>query len=149
MKLKIRRVGNSLGVLLPRDVLLAWGLGEGDSLELSLNTIRPVASAPRRQHELDAASRAIGLAVIRQFTAREIRAQIRATLSARRRQADWNEGCDDWQQLARGKDDGALFAAMLGRDEASVALRHNLPYADLLPAAQLREIRASAVATTS
>jgi len=149
MKLKIRRVGNSLGVLLPKDALLAWGLGEGDSLELSLNTIRPVARAPRRPNELDAVSRAIGLAVIRQFTAREIRAQIRATLSARRRQADWDESCDSWQLLARGKDDGALYAAMLGRDETSIGLRHNLPYADLLPAAQLREIRASAVGATA
>jgi antitoxin component of MazEF toxin-antitoxin module len=146
MKLKIRRVGNSLGVLLPKDVLRGWGLGEGDSLELGLNGIRPATSAPRRQQVLDAASRAIGLAVIRQFTAREIRAQIRATLSERRRQADWDETCDSWQLLARGKDDGALFAAMLGRDDRSKELRHCLPYAELLPAAQLRTLREGAVA---
>jgi antitoxin component of MazEF toxin-antitoxin module len=141
MKLKIRRVGNSLGVLLPKDVLLGWGLGEGDSLELSLNGIRPETKASRRKQETDEAGRAIGLAVIRQFTVREIRAQVRAALSERRRQGDWDEVGDYWQLLARGKEDGALFAAMLGRDEHTIGMRRWLPYVELLPAAQLRALR--------
>jgi antitoxin component of MazEF toxin-antitoxin module len=141
MKLKIRRVGNSLGVLLPKDVLVGWGLGEGDSLELGLDGLRPPANVPRRRQELDETARAIGLAVIRQFTVREIRAQMRAALAERRRQRDWDETCDQWQSLARGKGDGELFAAMLGRDGPGIGLRRWMPYADLLPAAQLRALR--------
>jgi antitoxin component of MazEF toxin-antitoxin module len=145
VKLKIRRVGNSLGVLLPRDALLGWGLGEGDTLQLGLGGIRPVLPRPRRRETLDELSRAISLAVIRHFSSREIRAQMRASMQLRRQQHDWDELCDEWAALARGKDDGALFAAMLGRDERSVSRRQYLPYTDLLSAAQLRSLREGAV----
>ncbi len=144
MKIKIRRVGNSLGILLPKEALLGWGLGEGDSLELGLSGIQPAPRMPRRRHEFDELSRSVGLAVIRQFTAREIRAQIRVSLRERRQQHDWNANCTDWEQLARGKDDGALFAAMLGRDERAANQRQYLPYADLLSATQLRALRQGA-----
>ena len=35
MQLKIRKVGNSLGVLLPREVIAHLKVGEGDSVTLS------------------------------------------------------------------------------------------------------------------
>jgi hypothetical protein len=31
MRLAIRRIGNSLGVIVPRSALAAWGVGEGDT----------------------------------------------------------------------------------------------------------------------
>ena len=40
MKLLIRRVGNSLGVIIPRKALDLWGLGEGDHLELTALAFR-------------------------------------------------------------------------------------------------------------
>lgn len=33
--LKVRRIGNSLGVVLPKDVLAKLGVGEGDALSVS------------------------------------------------------------------------------------------------------------------
>ena len=35
MKLTIRRIGNSLGVIVPKTALEIWGIGEGDTLELT------------------------------------------------------------------------------------------------------------------
>ena len=34
MKAKIRRIGNSLGILLPKDLLKLLGLKDGDEIEL-------------------------------------------------------------------------------------------------------------------
>ena len=34
-RLKVRRIGNSLGVVLPRDVLTQLGVGEGDMLAVT------------------------------------------------------------------------------------------------------------------
>lgn len=39
MKLRIRRVGNSLGVIIPRHVLDQWALAEGASVELTTDGI--------------------------------------------------------------------------------------------------------------
>ena len=35
MKVDVRKIGNSLGVILPRPVLESWGVGEGDQLEVT------------------------------------------------------------------------------------------------------------------
>ena len=35
MKVKIRKIGNSLGILLPKDVLDLLGLTDGDEIELT------------------------------------------------------------------------------------------------------------------
>lgn len=85
------------------------------------------------------------LAVIRQFSAREIRAQIRVSLRERRQQHDWDSACEEWEALARGKDDGALFAAMLGNDERAISRRQYQPYIDLLSAAEVRAFREGAI----
>lgn len=34
MKVKIRKIGNSLGILLPKDTLTLLGLKDGDEIEL-------------------------------------------------------------------------------------------------------------------
>lgn len=35
MKIKIRKIGNSYGILLPKDILSLLNLGEGDEIELN------------------------------------------------------------------------------------------------------------------
>jgi len=35
MKVKIRRIGNSLGILLPKDALDLFGLADGDKIDLA------------------------------------------------------------------------------------------------------------------
>ena len=146
MKLTLRRIGNSLGVIIPKDALVGLGLGEGDILELRLGGIRPANRARRGNQELDNLKRAISLAVVRQFSPREIRAQILANLSRWRRQDLWISAYDEWRELAQANDDGDLFAAMIGRDEEAVRMRQSMPYAGLLSPREVKALNDESVA---
>jgi antitoxin component of MazEF toxin-antitoxin module len=146
MKLTIRRIGNSLGVIIPRSALDAWGIGEGDCLELTARGIRPAAPPGLSQGALDELKRSIALAVVRQFTPREIRAQILANLQRWRQQGTWVSAYDEWRRLAADGDDGRLFAAMLGRDDDAVRLRQSMPFVGLLPQKEVRRLHEEAAA---
>lgn len=140
MKVRVRRVGNSLGVLLPKALLDAWGIGEGDELELTERGIRPPARCGFSHRELDNLRLSVSMAVVRRHTAREIRAKILANLHRWKRQDSWVSAYDEWNHIARSEDDGALFAAMLGRDENSVRLRQSMPYVGLLPQQEVKKL---------
>jgi antitoxin component of MazEF toxin-antitoxin module len=146
MKLAIRRVGNSLGVILPKSMLDAWGLGEGDALELTERGIRPPARSGFSPQALDELKRALALAVVRRFTPQEIRAQSLANLHRWKSQGTWVSAYDEWQALIERKDDGELFAAMLGRDEYANRLRQSPPYVGLLPREEVRKLNEEAAA---
>jgi antitoxin component of MazEF toxin-antitoxin module len=132
MKLAIRRIGNSLGVIIPKRSLEAWGVGEGDALEL---TARGIGPPPRRAgHDaLDEHKRKLAAAVAARFPAHAIRARSLANLHRWRAAGAWVSAYDEWAEILRGGDDGALFAAMLSRDERSNRLRQSPPYVGLLP----------------
>lgn len=140
MRIRIRRVGNSLGVLLPKPMLEAWGVGEGDELELTERGIRPPARGGFSHRQLDELRLSLSLAVVRRHTAREIRAKIAANLHRWKNQGSWVPAYDEWSQIARSEDDGALFAAMLGHDENAVRLRQSMPYVGLLPRQEVKEL---------
>jgi antitoxin component of MazEF toxin-antitoxin module len=144
MKVAIRRVGNSLGVIVPKPVLDAWGVGEGDELELTARGLHPVARAGLAHAALDELKRSIALAVVRQFTPREIRAQILANLHRWRRQDAWVSAYDEWRNIATHGDDGELFGAMLGRDDNAVRLRQSMPFVGLLSQAEVRQLHEEA-----
>ena len=144
MKVAIRRIGNSLGVIVPKPVLESWGVGEGDELELTARGIHPVARRGLSHEALDELKRSIALAVVRQFTPREIRAQILANLHRWRRQGAWVSAYDEWQDIAARGDDGELFAAMLGRDDNAVRLRQSMPFVGLLSQADVRRLHEEA-----
>lgn len=147
MKLEIRRVGNSLGVIIPRTALRAWGVGEGDALELTERGIRPATQGAGFSHRtLDELKRSIALAVLRRFTPREIRAQILGNLYRWRSQGTWVPAYDEWRDLATREDDAELFAAMLGRDERAVALRQSMPFVGLLSQDEVRRLHEEAAA---
>lgn len=146
MKLTIRRIGNSLGVILPKSLLDAWGLGEGDTLELTEHGIRPGKRQGFSSQALDELKRALALAVVRRFTPREIRAQSLANLHRWKSQGVWVSAYDEWQELIEQGDDGALFAAMLGHDERSIRLRQSPPYVGLLPREEVRKLNEEAAA---
>ena len=146
MKLTIRRIGNSLGVIVPRVALEAWNVGEGDHLELTAAGIRPVARAGFSHEALDELKRSIALAVLRSFTPAQIRAQILANLHRWKVQGTWVSAYDEWQAIAERADDGRLFAAMLGRDEEAVRLRQSMPFVGLLPQAEVRKLYEEAAA---
>jgi hypothetical protein len=144
MKVPLRRIGNSLGVLLPKATLDAWGLGEGDALDLTEHGLRPPAKGGFLHQELDELRRSISLAIVRRFTPREIRAQILANLHRWKRQGVWGAAYEEWQDLVEGEDDGELFAAMLGRDENAVRLRQSAPFVGLLPKREVRKLNEEA-----
>lgn len=146
MKITIRRVGNSLGVILPKSMLDAWGLSEGDALELTERGIRPPARAGFSHQALDELKRSLALAVVRRFTPQEIRAQSLANLHRWKSQGTWVSAYDEWRDLIERGDDGALFAAMLGRDEHSNRLRQSPPYVGLLPREEVRKLNEEAAA---
>jgi antitoxin component of MazEF toxin-antitoxin module len=146
MKLAIRRIGNSLGVIIPRRVLDAWGVGEGDYLELGDTAIRPPTRSALSQSALDELKRSIALAVVRRFTPAEIRAQILANLHRWKRQGSWVSAYDEWRLLAEAQDDGALFAAMLGHDDDAARLRQSMPFVGLLPREEVRRLHEEAAA---
>jgi antitoxin component of MazEF toxin-antitoxin module len=145
MKLTLRRVGNSLGVILPKATLDAWAIGEGDHLELTERGIRPPARGGLSHQALDELKRSYALAVIRRFTPREIRAQMLANLYRWKKQGTWGPAYAEWQAIAQSEDDGELFYVMLGRDENSVRLRQSMPFVGLLPQDEVRKLNEEAV----
>jgi hypothetical protein len=86
----------------------------------------------------------MALAVVRQFTPGQIRAQLLANLHRWKSQGVWVSAFDEWRDIARRGDDGELFAAMLGRDEDAVRLRQSAPYAGLLSQEEVRKLNEEA-----
>lgn len=145
MKLLLRRVGNSVGIIIPKGLLEAWGVGAGDYVEVVGDSIR--RPRPGLSHDaLDELKRSIAAAVARRFTAREIRAQILANLHRWKNQGTWVSAYAEWRELAQQEDDGTLFAAMLGRDERSVRLRQSAPYVGLLSREEVKKLNEVAAA---
>jgi antitoxin component of MazEF toxin-antitoxin module len=144
MKVRVRRVGNSLGVLLPRATLEAWGVGEGDELELTARELRPPARGGFSHQQLDELRRSIAAAVIERHTPREIRAQILGNLHRWKQRGVWGRAYEEWRDIASDDDDGRLFAAMLGRDEEAVRMRQSAPFVGLLPKEEVRRLNEEA-----
>jgi antitoxin component of MazEF toxin-antitoxin module len=133
MKLDIRRIGNSLGVIVPKAVLTGWGVGEGDTLELTERGIRPFPRADVSHEALDELKRKLAAEVVSRFTPSLIRAQSLANLHRWRQRGVWGPVYEEWEEMLRNANDGELFAAMLGRDDNSNRLRQSPPYVGLLP----------------
>ena len=144
MKVRVRRVGNSLGVLLPKTTLEAWGVGEGDELELTERGLRPPLRSGFSHQELDELRRSIAAAVIQRHTPREIRAQILGNLYRWKQRGVWGRAYEEWRDIAADCDDGRLFAVMLGRDEEAVRMRQSAPFVGLLPKEEVRRLNEKA-----
>ena len=86
----------------------------------------------------------MALSIIRQFTPGQIRAQILANLYRYQRQGVWASVFEEWLDIAKSKDDGELYSAMLGRDENAIRLRQSAPYAGLLPQEEVRRLNEEA-----
>jgi antitoxin component of MazEF toxin-antitoxin module len=144
MKVPLRRIGNSLGVILPKATLEAWGVGEGDTLELSERGLRPPAHGALSHQQRDQLKLLYAHAVVRQRTPREIRAKALANLHRWKRHGVWVSAHDEWRQIVQSDDDGLLFAAMLGRDDNAVRLRQSAPYIGLLTPEELKKLHEEA-----
>ena len=143
MKLTVRRVGNSLGVIIPKSQLSAWGLREGGELELTERGIRPMATASAHR-ALDELKLSLALEVVRRFSPAQIRAQILANLHRWKASGSWVSAYDEWLKIAKSRDDGALFAAMLGRSDEAQRLRQSMPFVGLLPKDEVRRLNEEA-----
>jgi antitoxin component of MazEF toxin-antitoxin module len=140
MKLPIRRIGNSLGVIVPKTMLDSWGLREGDQLNLSEDGIRPARRGGFSHAELDEHKRRLAAAIVSVFSANHIRARGMANLQRWRANDVWGPAYEEWQRLLANGTDGELFAVMLGRDERSNRLRQSPPYVGMLPRAQVEKL---------
>jgi antitoxin component of MazEF toxin-antitoxin module len=146
MKVDIRPIGNSLGVILSKPLLKSWGVGEGDQLEVTDRGLRPSRKSGLAPRELDRLKRSIALAVVRDFAPAQIRAQILANLFRWRRQGAWVSAYDEWNDIVLRGDDGELFAAMLGSDDNATRLRESVPFVGLLPQTEVRRLHEEASA---
>jgi antitoxin component of MazEF toxin-antitoxin module len=144
MKLVVRRVGNSLGVILPRPTLDAWGVEEGDHLELTAGGIRPPVRGGFSTEQLDEHKRRLAAAVVARFAARHIRAHSLGNLHRWRANGVWNSAYDEWKRLLEHADDGELFALILGRDERSNEMRQSPPYVGMLSREEVRRLNEEA-----
>ena len=142
METSIRRIGNSLGVIIPRAALEEWGLGEGDALVVDRAGIRPKSGAT--PEVLDRLKHALALETVRSFSARQIRAKILANLHRWKASGAWVSAYDEWKSIAESGDDGALYAAMIGQDENANRLRQSMPFVGLLPRDEVRRLNEEA-----
>ena len=146
MKLLVRAVGNSLGIIIPKATLEEWGVGKGDALELAGRCIRPASGGARAHDVLDELKRTLAAAVTARCSAHAIRAQSLANLQRWKQSGAWVSAYDEWQQILTSGDDGELFAAMLGRDERANRLRQSPPYVGLLPRDEVARLNEEASA---
>ena len=109
-------------------------------MELSERGLRPPKRRASSQERLDELKRQLAVAVVREFSPREIRAQSLANLHRWKLQGTWVSAYEEWREILESGSDGALFAAMLGRDEDSNRLRQSLPFVGLLSQERVREI---------
>jgi len=144
MKVQIRRIGNSLGVIVPKATLEAWGVQEGDHLELTERSIRPAAASTTSHGALDEHKRKLAAAVAARFTAQHIRAHSLGNLHRWKKNGVWVSAYEEWKQILEQADDGELFCALLGRDERSNRLRQSPPYVGLLPRDEVRKLNEEA-----
>ena len=144
MNIVIRKVGNSLGIIIPKSVLDSWKVGEGDHLNVSPGGISPPPRGSTAQDALDELKRKLAAAVTASFAPRQIRAHSLANLHRWRKRGVWVSAYGEWQKIMEGADDGELFAAMLGRDERSTRLRQSAPYVGMLPRADVERLNEEA-----
>lgn len=144
MKLTVRRIGNSLGVILPKPTLDAWGLDEGDHLDLTERGIRPAARGGFSTEQLDEHKRRLAAAVVSRFTAQHIRAHGLGNLHRWKANGVWNSAYGEWKRLLERADDGELFALILGRDERSNQMRQSPPYIGMLSREDVRRLNEEA-----
>lgn len=144
MKVVLRKIGNSLGVIIPKTILDRWGVGEGDHLTVGDEGIRPASIAAPAHEVLVELKRKVAAAVAAHCTARQIRAHSLSNLHRWGSNGVWVTAYDEWKAILESEDDGKLFAAMLGRDENSIRLRQSAPYAGLLPREQLKRFNEEA-----
>jgi antitoxin component of MazEF toxin-antitoxin module len=141
MKVRIRKIGNSLGVLIPAQSLRAWKVSEGDTLELTEAGIRPHMSRENAQVRMDRVKRNIAIEVVRRFPVSEIRARSLQNIARWKKAGAWVSAYEEWRALMENGDDAAVLATLVGQDERSNRLRQSMPFVGMLPEELSRRLR--------
>ena len=141
MKLQVRRVGNSLGVIVPRPLLDAWRVREGGTLEANVDGIWPARRTARGHAELDELKRRIPLEVLARHAPDEIRRRSLENLARWKNSGAWCSAYDEWLEILGNAGDAALFTALVGADDRSNRLRQSPPYVGMLPREVLERLR--------
>jgi antitoxin component of MazEF toxin-antitoxin module len=141
MKLQIRKIGNSLGVIVPRALLDAWGAREGATLEANNAGIWPAGRKTHGHAELDELKRRISLEVLARHRPEEIRRRSLDNLARWKKSGAWCGAYDEWLEILERGGDEALFGAMVGTDDRGNRLRQSPPYAGMLPRDVLERLR--------
>jgi len=144
MRLTIRRIGNSLGVIVPRETLRAWGVGEGDSLELTGETIRRPRRSTNPHETLDRFKRDVALEILRRFSLERIRERSLSNLRRWQKAGSWSRAYDEWREVLASGSDAELIALMVGEDDKANRLRQSAPFVGLLPADVVERLREEA-----
>lgn len=144
MRSVVRKVGNSLGVLIPIGIARRWGIGHGDFLEIDENGIRPLPTGENAQTRLDHLKLEIGVRVLGAYDLAEIRAQALANLARWEESGVTGVAYQEWKKILRSADDHALIQAMIGKSEDSNRLRQSMPYTGMLPQDEVRGLREKA-----
>ena len=104
------------------------------------HSIRPVNGNGLSHDAIDELKRRLAAAVTARCSTHEIRAHSLANLRRWRQAGAWVSAYSEWQKIIESRDDGELFAAMLGRDERANRLRQSPPYVGLLPSEQVKQL---------
>lgn len=144
MRIAVRKIGNSLGVIIPKGFLDAWGVVEGETLEAGPHGIWPRRRAPAGHAALDELKRAISIEVVSRHSPAEIRGKSLTNLRRWKAAGAWCSAYDEWRDILERADDGRLYAAMIGTDAASNRLRQSLPYVGMLPRDVVEKLREKA-----
>jgi len=146
MKLAVRRIGNSLGVIVPRRVLNDWGIGEGDFLQLTASGIAPRRRRQSGHAKLDDLKRAISAEILSRFRPEEIRARSLENLGRWKASEVWCSAYEEWLEILSSGDDARLYAAMVGKTDEANRLRQSMPYVGMLSKDVLEDLREKAAA---
>ena len=141
MKLQVRKIGNSLGVIVPRALLDAWGVREGGMLEANNAGIWPPGRKTLGHAELDELKRRISLEVLARHRPEDIRRRSLDNLARWKKSGAWCGAYDEWVRILERGSDEALFGAMVGTDDRGNRLRQSPPYAGMLPREVLERLR--------
>lgn len=138
MRVKVRRIGNSKGMIIPIEILREWGVDVGDEVDISGTMITPLREVSK--HELlDELRRRIALEVLSLYGLDEIRKKSLSNLSKWRSQGVWGKHYEIWLEVVH--DDDKLRRIMIGADDFSVQMRQSSPYVGLLPQERVLKLK--------
>jgi antitoxin component of MazEF toxin-antitoxin module len=144
MRCVVRKVGNSLGILIPIEIARSWGVAHGDFLEIDENGIRPFRMTENAQTRLDKLKREISIRVLGSYDLPEIRAKALSNIARWKANGVNGAAYAEWSKILRSKNDQALIQAMVGKSEESNRLRQSMPYTGMLPQDEVRRMREKA-----